>query len=362
MTKPTIRILIPCLIPHELASNDALLMCAALRERGCAVELWSEAIHPQFAADAQLAGRMREEALTSPRDVLIYHHRMAWPQGEHLLAVSKNRLILRYYGTPPKEAFAPYSSLHTRACESSGNSLRRILKLKGICVLGISQFVCEESAVQAATECEALPPLHRTEELHCAPLDDRITSRYGCRSIILAGSILPYRGHTRAIRAFAEYQRHFHSDTQLLFSGRMPAGLDSYVREMNHLAASLGVGEKVQFTGALNAPEMKALYKSAAVCLCTSEYEGFPVALLDAMRMEVPIVALAGTSVSETAGYGSVLDEWDEFVFASHIARLMEESDLCARSIEKGRRRYFHHFCPEVLSHSLDRIAEKWMS
>ena len=70
---------------------------------------------------------------------------------------------------------------------------------------------------------------------------------------------------------------------------------------------------------------MKALYKSAAVCLCTSEYEGFPVALLDAMRMEVPIVALAGTSVSETAGYGSVLDEWDEFVFASHIARLMEE-------------------------------------
>ena len=304
-----------------------------------------------------------EEALTSPQDVLIYHHRTAWPQGEHLLAVSKNRLILRYYGTPPKEAFAPYSSFHTRACESSANSIQRILELEGIHVLGVSQFVCEESAIPAATECEALPPLHRTEELHCAPLDDRITSQYdGCRNIILAGSILPYRGHTRAIRAFAEYQRHFHSDSQLLFAGRVPAGLDSYIRELNHLAANLGVRQNVHFTGALNASEMKALYKSAAVCLCTSEYESFPVALLEAMRMEVPIVALAGTSVSGTVGYGSVLDEWDEFVFASHIARLMEESDLSARSIYKGRRRYFDHFCPAVLSHSLDRIAEKWMS
>ena len=340
-----------------------MLMAAALRETGYAVELWSEAIHPQYVSDAQPVAMLHETALASPHDVLIYHHRLTWPMGEHLLTVSKNRLILRHYGSPPKEAYAPYSSIHMHAAESSACSIQRILALKEIRVLGVSPFVCENSASPAGRECEALPSFHRTEELYHAPLDEAMASRYGgYRNIVLAGTVLPYRGHARAIRAFAEYRRHFQPDSQLILAGRVPSGLDGYVRVLNHLAGSLGVREKVHFTGALNASQAKALYKSAAVFLCASEYEGFSESLLEAMRLEVPIVALAGTSVSETVGYGSVLDEWDEFVFASHMARLIEESDLARRSIDKGRRRYFNNFYPAVLSRALDRIAQKWMS
>ena len=363
MSQPTIRILIPYLIPHELASNDALLMSAALREIGYTVELWSEVIHPQYAPVAQPVQRMRKESLASRRDVLIYHHSTTWLPGEHLLTESKNRLILRYYGNPPKEAFVPYSSLHARACESSADSLRRILNMKEVTVLGVSPFVCEESTVAGATGCETLAPLHRTEELQRAPLDDAMMSRYSdCPNILLAGSIVPHRGHARAIRVLAEYRRHFQPDAKVIFAGRVPTGLDSYVRDLNYLADVLGVREGVQFTGALNASQMKALYKSSAAFLLSSEYEGFSVPLLEAMRMEVPIVAMAGTSVTGTLGYSNVLDEWNDFVFASHIARLVEESDLSKRSIDKGSRRYFSQFCPEVLGRSLDRIVKHWIS
>jgi len=137
----------------------------------------------------------------------------------------------------------------------------------------------------------------------------------------------------------------------------MDERLDSYVQDLRRLAASFGIAEHVIFTGSVTGGQLKTLYTAADVFLCTSEHEGFCVPLLEAMYFRTPIVAWGVTAVPETLGdCGFLLEHWDESLFASHIAKLVEDSDLAARFGDLGRKRYQSMFASEVLRRKMREV------
>ena len=359
---PAIHILTPCLAPYDAIGNDVIQMRATLSESGYSVEVFAEGIDPAYADVAKPLSSAPDEIWQSLEDILIYHHSMGWPAGEQILFRARNRIILRYHNITPARFFAPYSPPLVQACEAGVDSTKRIAQIPNALILGDSTFNCEDFMALgiAPEDCRVLAPFHLTEQLGREQFDMSTVQQYSgdVVNILFVGRIKPNKGHARAIRVFAAYRRHFNERSRLIFAGGKDERLDSYVQDLRRLAASLGIAEHVIFTGSVTGGQLRTLYTVADVFLCTSEHEGFCVPLLEAMYFRAPIVAWGVTAVPETVGdCGFLLENWDEFLFASHIARLVEDSELAVRFGDLGRKRYQSMFAPEVLRRKMCEVV-----
>ncbi len=358
---PAIHILTPTLAPYDAIGNDVIQMRAALSESGYSVKVFAEGIDSAHADVAKPLSSAPDEIWQSPEDILIYHHSVGWPAGEKILFNARNRIILRYHNITPARFFAPYSPAHVQACEAGVESTKRIAQIPTALILGDSTFNCEDFMALgiAPEDCRVLAPFHLAEELGREQFDMSTVQQYSgdVVNILFVGGIKPNKGHARAIRVFAAYRRHFNERSRLIFAGGMDERLDSYVQDLRRLAASLGIAEHVIFTGSVTGGQLRTLYTAADVFLCTSEHEGFCVPLLEAMYFRTPIVAWGVTAVPETLGdCGFLLENWDEFLFASHIARLVEDSELAVRFGDLGRKRYQSMFAPEALRRKMREV------
>jgi glycosyltransferase involved in cell wall biosynthesis len=362
VTRPrNICLLTPSLVPFDAIGNDIAQMRLALLESGHTVRILAEGIHPACASIADPIALAPQELSQSPDDILIYHHSTGWPPGEEILFNTRNRIVLRYHNITPPRFFAPYSLPHTQATELGIESTKRIARLPDMLIVGDSTYNCEELIGLGAnpTNCRVLAPFHLTEELGREPFDLATWSRYSGASanILFVGGVKPNKGHARAIRVFAEYHRYFNDRSRLIFAGGIDERLSGYVDDLKTLASQLGVADHVIFTGPVTGAQIKSLYVSADVFLCTSEHEGFCVPLVESMYFRVPIVAWGVTAVAETMGNcGFVLEDWNESLFAAHIDRLVEDHETAERLGTLGRRRYQEAFAPRVLRQNLDGI------
>lgn len=356
-----IHLLTPSLVPFDAIGNDVAQMRLALMESGHTVRVFAEGIHPACASIAEPIDQAPEKLWQSSEDILIYHHSTGWPQGEEILFNTQNRTVLRYHNITPVRFFAPYSLPHTEAAEHGVASTKRVAKLPNMLILGDSTYNCEDLIALGADpqDCRVLAPLHLTEELGREMFDYPTVARYSGATvnILFVGGVKPNKGHARAIRVFAEYQRHYNDKSRLIFAGGLDDRLDGYLNNLKTLASQLGVVDHVIFTGSLTGSQLKSLYVSADVFLCTSEHEGFCVPLVEAMYFRLPIVAWGVTAVAETMGACGFLEEdWNELVFASHIDTIVEDSQTAERLSTLGRLRYQETFAPKVLRQKLDEI------
>ena len=71
-----------------------------------------------------------------------------------------------------------------------------------------------------------------------------------------------------------------------------------------------------------------------------SLYEGFGIPILEAMKVDTPVVCSNVTAMPEVAGDAAVLvDPLQVDEIAAGMARLMSDTDLRKNLVEKGRRR-----------------------
>ena len=100
----------------------------------------------------------------------------------------------------------------------------------------------------------------------------------------MLANLIEYKGHADVLRAAPELVAQF-PDVQFVFTGR-DDGIGSSLRE---LAGSLGLGEKVVFTGERR--DAPGILASMNLLVCASHQEGFSNVLLEAMATALPIVA-----------------------------------------------------------------------
>jgi glycosyltransferase involved in cell wall biosynthesis len=104
--------------------------------------------------------------------------------------------------------------------------------------------------------------------------------------------------------------------------------------------AALGLGDRVRITGWIPGEDLEGLYRIAACCAYPSLYEGFGLPVLEAMRRGVPVACSDATSLPEVAGDAAELfDPRDPGRIAAAIRRLIEDRELAAELVERGRRR-----------------------
>jgi glycogen synthase len=106
------------------------------------------------------------------------------------------------------------------------------------------------------------------------------------------------------------------------------AGTGDMLYRMIDLAAWLGVGHKVHFTGFLQGPQVQLAYGMADLYVMPSVSEPFGIAPLEAMDNGVPVLISKQSGVSEVLTHALKVDFWDINEMANKIVSVIKRPPL----------------------------------
>ena len=126
------------------------------------------------------------------------------------------------------------------------------------------------------------------------------------------------------------------SDIKLVLGGKR----DKFVPQLEELAESLGVRDKVIFTDFIKDEDLPALYSGAEIFIYPSLYEGFGLPVLEAMACGTPVICSNTSSLPEVVGDSGMLINPEEIKsISSAIITLLKDDKLREDLIKKGLER-----------------------
>ncbi|MGL6094785.1 MAG: glycosyltransferase, partial [Fimbriiglobus sp.] len=295
-----VGIALPTLSDGDAVGTDAQTMARLLRGKGHDVEFFA------WNSRSKEPVRVLDElpkALTSPDDVLIYHHSIGCEPG--VKAVEKlpcRRKVVRYHNVTPPEFFA---KTDRHVAEGCALGIRQVARLAATDakVWAASEYNAKHvREVAPGRAVDELPPFHQLDALLAADPDYRAVAGLDDwnTNILLVGRVVPNKNVPLAVRAFAEYRQRHDPNARLVIVGDRPVG--GHATEVEKLVRDLGQDSHTLMTGMVTVAQLKALYLTADVLLVTSLHEGFCVPVVEAMGLRVPVVAVPVAAVPYTGG------------------------------------------------------------
>ncbi len=171
-------------------------------------------------------------------------------------------------------------------------------------------------------------------------MDAALFSRLGRGFLLIVGRMDPserYKGHDQLLEAL----------TALPEARLVVAGDGGDRPRLEAKAASLGIGDRVVFTGFLSEATLAELYRRCAAFVMPSLGEGFGLVYLEAMRAGKPVLAARGSAAEEIVVEGQtglLADPEDRPALRAALARLLGEPGTARRMGEAGYERWRKEF------------------
>jgi glycosyltransferase involved in cell wall biosynthesis len=118
--------------------------------------------------------------------------------------------------------------------------------------------------------------------------------------------------------------------------------------EMQSLASSLGIADRVHFLG--QRMDVAQILARSQVSLLVTNWEGFPLSILESMRAGLPVIASAVGGIDESVRDGEtgyLVPRGGVDQLRERIARLVEDPELRHRMGVNGRLSFEQHFTLE---------------
>jgi glycogen(starch) synthase len=114
------------------------------------------------------------------------------------------------------------------------------------------------------------------------------------------------------------------------------AGSGDMIRRTIEMAASMGIGHKVLFTGFLRGADVEKVFKMADLYVMPSVSEPFGIAPLEAMSHDVPVIISKQSGVSEVLAHALKVDFWDINEMANKIVAVLRHPPLASTLRQHG--------------------------
>jgi len=106
------------------------------------------------------------------------------------------------------------------------------------------------------------------------------------------------------------------------------AGAGDMMHRAVEMAAELGIGHKVLFTGFLRGEDVRKIYKMADLYVMPSVSEPFGIAPLEALENDVPVIISKQSGVSEVLKHALKVDFWDVNEIANKVVAVLKHPPL----------------------------------
>jgi colanic acid/amylovoran biosynthesis glycosyltransferase len=190
--------------------------------------------------------------------------------------------------------------------------------------------------------------IHRTGiPLAELPFREREAPADGAWHFVQACRLIPKKGLTTTLRAFAGFTRDFPA-ARLTIAGEGPQR-----EELVKLASELGIADRVKFEGFLSQAELRALYLRADAFLHPSELgpdgneEGVPNSMLEAMATGLPVLATKHGGIPEAIDDGTsglLVEERDVPGLETAMRRIAMSPELYKQLSRNGARAVAQRF------------------
>ncbi len=172
--------------------------------------------------------------------------------------------------------------------------------------------------------------------------------------IVMPATLIPLKAHAIAIKGFAKFCESGNDGTMWI-CGDVPNNLPSvYMDELLALRQKLGVEDKVHFLGWRN--DVMAIMKTSDIMILTSETEGLPRSILEAMVVGLPVIATRVGGIPEVIRNGVegfLIDVGDYDAVAKSLEKL-KNPDICYKMGHAAQERVKTEF-------SLKMQADKFL-
>lgn len=204
-----------------------------------------------------------------------------------------------------------------------------------------SAFGLQEDSI--AVVSEGPDPIFRP--LADATTVDAARARYALPAaaplILYVGGISPHKNLQALLRAAAIVQRKEPGPWHVVLVGDYKG--DSFLgcyRELSEMVRTLGLVNRVTFTGFVPDEDLVLLYNAAAMLVLPSKGEGFGLPVVEAMACGIPVAASNLNSLPEVlGGAGLLFDPDSDEAVAASLLRLLREPDLRADLSRRGLAR-----------------------
>jgi glycosyltransferase involved in cell wall biosynthesis len=155
----------------------------------------------------------------------------------------------------------------------------------------------------------------------------------GTCHILSVGTLIPRKGHDILLRALAASRD---LDWHLIIVG---ANRDLFCADfLRSLARELKIADRVDFAGERIGDALESLWRDADVFALATRYEGYGMAIAEALKRGLPVVVTdggaAGVLVTPDAGYVCAVDDVDQIARA--LRRLVADHDRRRRMAERA--------------------------
>jgi glycosyltransferase involved in cell wall biosynthesis len=189
---------------------------------------------------------------------------------------------------------------------------------------------------------------------------ERFDGRHGPRDpqplLLAVGRLSPPKGFDDALRALAQLRS---ASARLVIVGDGPERAN-----LAALARSLGVEDRVEFTGSLHRDQVIALYRRAWLLVAPSRVlsngrrDGIPNVVVEALAMGVPCVGTRAAGLEEAivpGETGALADPGDAAGLAAAIDDLLADGPALETLRDRARRKVEREF---DAARNFERLAE----
>ena len=237
--------------------------------------------------------------------------------------------------------FIDYPGRHRPVYEAIVTRAARLYARRATAIISDSEYskraIVERLGISAAKV--SVVPVALGAEFKPASLTAAARARYGLASpyVLYVGNFNPHKNIPRLIRAFGLLPGLVRSRHTLVLAGGGGDGRP----ELARLADSLGLTDRVVFSGRVDDADLPALYAEASVCVTPSLEEGFGATVLEAMACGAPVISSSRAALPEVVGdAGLLFDAEREEELTAVLARVLSDAalaeDLRRRSLARA--------------------------
>jgi glycosyltransferase involved in cell wall biosynthesis len=264
-----------------------------------------------------------EVARTEPMDVVHAHDWMTFPAGLAVAGMKGVPLVVHVHSTELDRA-----GLHVdqRIFDIERRGMRGAIKVIAVSHLTknliIHHYGIHPSKVEVVYNAIEAPPLPAEAA--------RLRVDQNEKLVLFLGRVTFQKGPEYFLAA-AQKVLELMDNVKFVI-----AGTGDMIAQTIELAASMGIGHKVLFTGFLQGRDVEKIFRLADLFVMPSVSEPFGIAPLEAMSHDVPVIISKQSGVSELLSHALKVDFWDTREIANKIIAVLRHPPLARTLREHG--------------------------